>query len=209
MVVRRQIYFAKGVKFMAVTYTNRKGRKYYLYKGVTKTGKPRYYFSRDGSGDLVEEIPEGYEISESVNGIVSLAKKRPKKILPVEVEMIETAIKQHQNSNDYRVNVRVAEIEIYERVGPNLTELIAELNLGLSDAEIKKRVEQLSRIYSQFTPILRFILRDEKERIFSVKRMCYLGSIDDWIDIEYAGSLGELSGKIIPLLGTEGYFDLY
>ncbi len=61
---------------MTVTYTNRKGRKYYLHRGVTKTGKPRYYFSRKEKGELVDEIPTGYEINESVNGIVSLAKLR-------------------------------------------------------------------------------------------------------------------------------------
>ncbi len=33
---------------MAVTYTNRKGQMYTLYRGQTKTGKPRYYFGRMG-----------------------------------------------------------------------------------------------------------------------------------------------------------------
>jgi len=39
---------------MSVTYTNRKGRKYYLYQGVTKSGKPRYYFSREQKGEPLE-----------------------------------------------------------------------------------------------------------------------------------------------------------
>ena len=42
-----------------------KGKKtYYLHQGKTKTGKPKYYFSTKIKGDLVEEIPEGYEIYE-------------------------------------------------------------------------------------------------------------------------------------------------
>ena len=207
--VGRLIYFVKGVKSVAVTYTNRKGRTYYLHQGVTKTGKPRYYFSRDKGSNLIDEIPEGYEISESVNGIVSLAKKRPRKILPAEVEIIEAVLKRHKKSSNYRVNVRSEEIEIYERVGPNPTELLAGLNFRLFDSEIGKRLEEEERIYSQFTPILRFILYDEQERYFGVKRMCYLGSVDDWIDIGKGGSLGEVAEEIIPLLGTERYFDLY
>ena len=194
---------------MPVTYINRKGRKYYLHQGVTKTGKPRYYFSRDENGNLVDEIPAGYEISESINGIVSLVKLRPKKILPAEVKIIEKAIKRHKQSSDYRVNVRVDEIEIYERVGPNPAELIARLSPGLFDTEIEKLAEEEERIYSQFTPILRFILHNEQERIFGIKRMCYLGSVDDWIDIGYTGSLSELAKQIIPLLGSEEYFGLY
>src|SRR5947207_1438331 len=33
---------------MPVSYTNRKGVTYTLYRGQTKTGKPRYYFGRAG-----------------------------------------------------------------------------------------------------------------------------------------------------------------
>ena len=65
---------------MSVTYINRKGRKYYLCQGVTKTGKPRYFFLREQKSKPIGKIPEGYEIAESVNGIVSLSKVKPKLI---------------------------------------------------------------------------------------------------------------------------------
>ncbi|TMC26946.1 MAG: hypothetical protein E6J36_02395, partial [Chloroflexi bacterium] len=72
---------------MAVSYTNRKGLTYILYRGQTKTGKPRYYFGRAGQsqGEPVTELPPGYTISESVNGVVSLVKDRPSLIQPEEV----------------------------------------------------------------------------------------------------------------------------
>ena len=54
---------------MPVTYKNRKGRTYYLCRDLNKTGKPRYYFSRLPKGKLPKEIPEGYEIRESVKSI--------------------------------------------------------------------------------------------------------------------------------------------
>jgi hypothetical protein len=44
---------------MGVEYTNRKGKKYYLNVGKTKTGKPKYYFSMKIRDQLAEEIPEG------------------------------------------------------------------------------------------------------------------------------------------------------
>ena len=64
---------------MPVSYTNRKGQTYTLYRGQTKTGKPRYYFGRadQGQGEPVTELPPGFTISESVNGVVSLVKDRP------------------------------------------------------------------------------------------------------------------------------------
>lgn len=103
---------------MPVTYTNRKGRTYYLCQGVTKTGRPRYYFAREPKGKPVEQIPEGYEIRESVNGVVSLAKARPAQILPEEVSVVEAAVGRHPRSQDYRISVKHDRIEIYELVVP-------------------------------------------------------------------------------------------
>ena len=60
-----------------VAYTNRKGTRYYLCQGRTKTGKIRYYFAREPCEDAVTAIPAGYVVEESVNGIVSLSKDRP------------------------------------------------------------------------------------------------------------------------------------
>lgn len=42
---------------MSITYTNRKGRTYYLCQGVTKTGKPRYYFTAKAEGNLADRVP--------------------------------------------------------------------------------------------------------------------------------------------------------
>ena len=64
---------------MRITHINRKGVTFYLGRGVTKTGKPRYLLPREpAKGEPVEAIPEGYKIVESVNGVVSLAKSAPR-----------------------------------------------------------------------------------------------------------------------------------
>lgn len=62
---------------MSVAYPNRKGHTFYLCHGMTKTGKSRYYFAREPKDETLDHIPEGYRISESVNGVVSLVKERP------------------------------------------------------------------------------------------------------------------------------------
>ena len=80
---------------MPITYTNRKGSTFHLCKGVTKTGKPRYFFARDLTGEPVKHIPDGYAISESVNGVVSLVKARPGLIQPREVATVETILKRY------------------------------------------------------------------------------------------------------------------
>jgi hypothetical protein len=93
---------------MSITYTNRKGFTYYLCRGVTKTGKFRYYFDREIKGEPVEEIPAGYKISESVNGIVSLVKDRPSQILPAEIEAVKAVIARHPKAHNYRLELNTS-----------------------------------------------------------------------------------------------------
>src|SRR2546425_4524512 len=116
---------------MPISYTNRKGLTYTLYRGQTKTGKPRYYFGRtgQGQGEPVTELPPGFTISESVNGVVSLVKDRPSPIQPEEVVAVEAAVQQHPEARRYRVAVKNDRIEIYERVGPDYEAVVSELHL--------------------------------------------------------------------------------
>lgn len=93
-----------------ITYTNRKDVTYTLCKGVTKTGKPRYFFAREPRDEPVEVVPEGYEIRESVNGVVSLAKVRPGHILAEEVAVVTAAIQRHPPGRNYRVDELTPEI---------------------------------------------------------------------------------------------------
>lgn len=65
---------------MPVTYVNRKSVTYYLCKGKTPSGKARYSFAHEPKGNTIEQIPEGYAISESVNGVVSLVQLKPQLI---------------------------------------------------------------------------------------------------------------------------------
>jgi hypothetical protein len=73
---------------MPVTYVNRYRDTYYLHVGTTKTGKPRYWFSKKPEGELVESIPEGYEIYENPDAQVFLRKVQPQVITPFEVAVV-------------------------------------------------------------------------------------------------------------------------
>jgi len=194
---------------MPVTYTNWRGVTYYLCRGVTRTGKPRYYFAREPKGEPVERIPEGWKISESVNGTVSLVKDRPVQIRPEEVAAVEAAVQRHPKSHNYRVAVKDNRIEIYERVGPDLDEFTAELGkVGLLVPGRAEWLRELLEDRARFTPVLRFILVDAEQRTFRTERWCYLGSIDDWIDVGPMGPLDRLARQWIPKLGTDALFEV-
>jgi len=196
---------------MPVTYTNRKSIIYYLCQGVTKTGKPRYYFAREPHGNPLEQIPAGYIISESVNGIVSLVRARPARILPDEVAAVESAVRRHPKSRNYRVGIKQNRIEVYERVGPdvgNLAPIFREL--GVMGPGLTERLQARLDQNAQFKPEMRFVLVDSEQRVFQAQRMCYRGSIDDFIDLHgELGSIEELARRLVPTLGTDEFFELF
>jgi hypothetical protein len=194
---------------MPVTYTNWKGVTYYLCRGVTKTGKPRYYFAREPKGETVKQIPEGWRISESVNGIVSLMKDRPAQIRLEELEAVEATVQRHPKSHNYRVTIKHDRIEVYERVGPDADELITRLGeVGLLvPGRVDRLWESLER-RAQFAPVLRFVLEDAEERTFHTERWCYLGSIDDWIHVGPMGPVDRLARHWVPKLGTDALFEV-
>ncbi len=200
---------------MTVNYTSRKGLTYTLYKGQTKSGKPRYYFSRtgQGQGEPVTEIPPGFTISESVNGIVSLVKERPSSIQPEEVTAVEAALKEHPDARGYRITVKHNMIEVYEQIGPHYDTLVNELHIpGLSSKPgLAEQLQSLEERHAQYAPVLRFTLLDPTQRLFGVKRMCYRGSVDGWLELIQTGSrpVAELARELIPTLGTDQFFELW
>ena len=194
---------------MPITYTNRKGFTYFLNKGVTKTGKPRYYFAREQKGELVEEIPAGYELEESVNALISLVKARPHLIHPDETDSVKTALARHPKARNYRVAVKDKLIIIYESTGWDVDRMM-ELFEGFPTLpNARERLEEDKERYSQFTPVMRFILDDQKTREYHAERWCYRGSIDDWIYAGHSGKIDKLAKKLIPKLGTDEFFELY
>ena len=194
---------------MPVTHTNSKGVTYFLCQGKTKKGKPRFFFAREAKGEPVEEIPEGYVIRESVNGVVSLARERPVPFRPGEIAQVEAAVRNHPKKNNYRVNVRHDWIEIYERVGPDLDELAETLGrMGFPLFGTRNALRELEDKNAHFSPVLRLRLVDEEGRVFEAQRMCYRGSMEGWIHVGVLGPLGELVGQWIPLLGTDELFEV-
>jgi hypothetical protein len=200
---------------MPVTYTNRKGVRYFLCQTVTKAGKVRYYFARQPRGEPVEEIPAGHKIVESVNGVVSLARDVPSPIQPQEVAIVEAAVRRLPKARNYRVSTRQNRIEVYELVAPDVDELIHKLShvdprLAAVAQETRAELQETVDRRAPFEAVLRFTLADAEKRTFRAERMAYSGH-GGWRELrrEGTGPLAGLAGRLVPTLGTEEFFELY
>jgi hypothetical protein len=59
-----------------------------------------------------------------------------------------------------------------------------------------------------YSPMMQFLLEDEKRRTFTAQRYCFIGSIDDWLDIGH-GPLTTLVKRYVKHLGQESYYELF
>ncbi len=167
---------------MPVTHVNRYRDTYYLHVGRTKTGKPKYWFSTKAEGDLVDAIPEGYEVYENPDARVYLRKKPPQIVTPEEVAVVKEGVQRFAPDQNCLVDVRQADIIVYHSKRGNM-----------------------------YQKMLRFTLDDKKDRTFRVQRWSFKGSIDDWIDLLVSGGIGKLPDLVrefCPHLGRDSFYDL-
>ena len=188
---------------MTVNHTNRRGQTFYLHQSSTKTGKPKYFFSRNNHGELADTVPQGFEIYENPNAQVFLRRKQPKLITDEELAVVEEGLKRCTRQERCRVDVRKAIITVFTP-DQNLDEIGEVMGLlgGLKDREVFDRI-------ASYTPMLQFVLTNEKERTFIARRYCFLGSIDDWIEIGRPDKLTTLVKKFVRHLGQDSFYELY
>ena len=190
---------------MPITYVNATGKTYYLHQGTTKTGKPKYYFSLKKTGKLVNIIPDGFEIYETPNAQVFLRKIPPKLITDEERQLVEAGMKQYSNVHNYKIDVKGNTIVIYtaDQGADEFSNRLKDWNPVISKANIRA----LFALSVHYSPMLQFTLEDSERRVFSAQRYCFLGSIDDWIDIGH-GELATLVKTYLKHLGKDSYFEL-
>ena len=196
---------------MPISHTNRKGQTFFLCQGITKTGKPRYYFSKTARADAREQVPAGHHIEESVNGVVSLVKDRQQLILPEEIQLVEDALRRHPKGNNYRVSAKGKQIVVYERLGPDaegMADIFGKTLSMYSRQELLEGVQALLDKNAQYSPMLHFKLVNTADRTFCAERATYVSSLPEWVNICDCGPLQELVDEIIPLLDTDEYFEL-
>jgi hypothetical protein len=197
----------KEVDSVPVQYTNRRGQTYFLHRGTTRAGRPNYYFSLKPEGDLADAIPAGYEVYEHPAGQVHLRKVQPQIITNDEKAVVEREVNRHPHLKGARVDVKGKIITVYvpNQAGGHLVEeMLADIP-GARRADLARILERDMAL----SPDLRFVLVDDKQRIFAAQRYCYLGSINDWIEIGERGCLLDLVKRYVKHLLTESWFELY
>ena len=183
----------------------RRGKPTICTKGTTKTGKPKYHFSMQSEGTLAASIPTGFEIYETPNAQVFLRRIPPKIITDEERQVVEDGMRKYASVQDYKIDVRGNAIEIH--AAHQESETFREMFTGFRPDLDQTQIAALVAHAVHYSPMMQFILEDTQRRLFTAQRYCFIGSIDDWIDIGH-GPLATLVKRYVKHLGNESYFDL-
>lgn len=191
---------------MPVTYTNRKGVAYTLYRKTGIDGKERHVFARDPVGAPVDEMPAGFRVSESPNGVVSVARDRPALIRPEEIAAVERELRRHPRANDYRLVVKEKRIELYAKIGADAGGAFGQLLAGQgASPEKAAELRDLDDLWAEFTPVLHIALRDPERRTFTAQQRVSRWEGDVWVDLGTAGSIDAVAREAVPQLPSVTY----
>ncbi len=196
---------------MEITYENRNGDIYYLHGGETKTGKPKYFFSKKDEGNLLEKIPGGYEVYENINAQVFIRKIQPKIITDDEFALIKWCLDKCTHIPSWQVEVKKKTVIVHTSDdSEDHSDDEDFINAFGADLYALKKdvIDNVFRRSIRYTPMLKFTLANPVNRMFDVERYCFRGE-GEWIPIDYSKDLETLAKEYCPYLSTEEFYELY
>jgi hypothetical protein len=192
-----------------VTYTNRMGDIYYLHEGRTKTGKARYFVAKTPREGVLSTIPDGFEFSESINGVVSVRKidLSATHLPEADEALARTEMVRHAHLHGHRIEIIKGEIVVFEPAGgmsPDWTSKVTRPLFMITEGPDVRGDRMRRRI--RYGPVMKFVpLRERNE--YSVYRMTYRGD-GGWSWPLASGSLHELLKRFLGRVGTNEFFEL-
>lgn len=188
----------------AFAFQNRKGVTYYLHEGKTKTGKPRYFFAKTIGDAPLAAVPEGFEVDESMNGVVSVRRKTAgaSEVPAEDVKAVEAVLAHYPHLAGYVAKIVGNAIVVFEPDPRphDLSDIASRWGHALrGDAFV---ANQLKR--TRYSPVMKF---EPKEDGYAAFRMTFRGKGGWSYPIEF-GKLVELGKKLLPSVGTDEFFNL-
>ncbi len=192
----------------ALSYANRRGDVYYLHAGKTKTGKARYFVAKTVGGGALAAMPRGFQFTESVNAVVSVARFDPhaRAVPAQDLDLVRADLARHPHLRFHRADAVKGEIVVFEPIGAFTVDGIAAIAAAhrMDPEWVQRRMAGL-RARTQYAPVMKFAPAGADG--YCAKRMTYRGS-GGWSWPLAHGPLEDLLDQHLRHIGTETFFDL-
>ncbi len=192
---------------MPYSYTNRHGKIHFFKAVKTKKGGVRYSVTRSANFDnLIEKIPDGFEIAE----LPEEARVVIRKIVPVnttneEKDILHQAIEKYSAIKDFFIHTERDALTVFysqfNHAGGQEENLSAEQAI--------ENYGEAVNTWKRYFDALRFVLIDEEKRLFQAERRVYLGFYNnEYCKIGNADNLKALAQQFGQHLGRDSFFGI-
>lgn len=192
---------------MAYSYTNRQGRVHYFRANKTRKGNIRYYVTTsDKYTNLIDEVPEGFEVAElPYDGKVVIRKKVSILTTPEEKQIVYNAIQEYSDIKDFFIHAEQDYLYVYH----SQFNYAGGQEPNLSRDEAVELWSDMVIQWMKFDTALKFQLVDQEKRLFQTERLVHLGLFhQEFFKIGKTGSLADLAQKFGQHLGKDSFFDI-
>jgi hypothetical protein len=192
------------------TYTNRMGETYYLHEGKTKTGKVRYFVAKAIREGVLSVMPNGFEFSESINGVVSVRRTdlSAARIPETDLALARAEMAHHAHLRHHRVEVIKGEIVVFQPANAISADAEADRNRPfIVRPERRDTRGDRMRRRVRYAPVMKFVPFSERG-VYSVYRMTYRGD-GGWSWPLASGSLNRLLKRYLSDVGGDQFFELF
>lgn len=192
---------------MFLTYKNRLGKSHFFRAATTAKGGTRYYITKsDKFPDLIETLPNGFEIYEDpYEGRVIFRKIVPCLVTQKEVDDVKKAVETSSDLKDIIIQGEGEAIVIWH----SQFNSISGQDRNWTAEEASKHYGEHVNEWKKYDQNFMFVLIDADKRIFRAARRVYMSlGGGGYIPLkEGIGSLQYLTEKFCPYMGRESYFD--
>ena len=199
---RSAVFGVRTIPSMSVIHISRSGKTYRLHVASGRNGKDKFFFSTKPDGVLAEQIPDGFEIYETINSQVFLRRKTVSLIHEDELTLIQSLLDGLRGKSIFQAEIKKNMIVIHEADDSHALKKI------LAPWVDEAKVEALQTQLASYMPVMRFVLEQNEMRLFRPERFCFLGSVEDWIDLGCPEPLKKLAAKFLKHLGKDSLFEL-
>ena len=188
-----------------LTYTNRCGKTHYFRTAQTSKGGIRYYITKsDNFPDLIDALPNGFEIYEDpYEGRVIFRKIVPCLVTEAEIESVKNAVERLSDLKDIMIQGEGDAIIVW----CSQFNYIDGLEENLTAEEAIEYFGENVHLWKKYDDKFKFVLIDAEKRIFQAERRVYMSVGGAYMPLkEGKGSLLKLTMQFCPHMGRESYF---
>lgn len=192
---------------MSITYTNRFGKIHFFRAATTAKGGIRHYITKsDNFPDLIDVMPNGFEIYEDPHdGRVIFRKIVPCLVSQEQVAYVKAAVETLSDLKDIYIQGEGDAIVVWHSQFNSISGNEDNLTPEEAIEYFGENVNRWKKYYDNFI----FVLIDADKGIFRAERRVFMSRagggympLKDGI-----GSLQVLTQKFCPHMGRESYFD--